>query len=533
MGRGEHGGGAVGTEAAGAAPGPVVIGLDVGTTGVKAAAFAPGSSWRAVAERDHPLRRPAPGEEVQDPAEILDAAAGALSACVAAAGGAEVRGVALSCAMHGLVALDGDGRPLTPLLTWADHRADAEARELAAAPQAGALAEATGLMPQPMTPLAKVAWFARHDTATFSQARTWAGMKELIVSWLTGTVATELSSASATGLLELSAGRWSPLALGLCGLEADRLPPILATTATLPLRAPVAARLGLAAGTPIVVGAADGPLANLGVGALAPDVAGCSLGTSGALRVCVEGPQRDPDHQLFCYALGGPLWVAGGALSNGAGVLQFLAEALAPDLAEGGPDLAGGGRGGESPEVALLELAARVPPGSEGAMMIPFVLGERAPLWDPALAGAFVGLRHGHTRGHLVRAAAEGVCFQMRLLLERLERVHTVREIRATGGAFRSTLWRDLAAAALGRPLVVVSDREGTALGAAALGLYALGDAPDLAAARDLIEAPDGAGAGRGEAVEPRRELVEAFEAMRSSLPNRLAALERATGDDR
>ena len=144
----------------------------------------------------------------------------------------------------------------------------------------------------------------------------------------------------------------------------------------------------------------------------------------------------------------------------------------------------------------MLELAAAVPAGSDGLVMLPYLLAERAPLWDPDVPGAYLGLRRDHTRGHLVRAAVEGVCLQLRLVLDQLDRLAPVRAVHVTGGAFRAPLWREVMAATLDRPLHAVGDAEGTALGAAVLGLVGLGRAARL------DEAPGAAGAaGR----RPRR----------------------------
>src|SRR4051794_38567890 len=253
-------------------PAEVIVGLDVGTTGVKAAAFAPGSSWRRVAIREYPLLTPAPDQQVQDPPTILAACAEALAECVAATGGADVLAISLSAGMHGLVALDAELRPLTPLITWADARAREEARELRRSDHAADLHARTGVPAHPMTPLAKLMWFARHDPRTLSAARWWVGLKELVVAWLTGTPATELSSASGTGMLDMTTRAWSPDAIALAGVPADRLPAILAPTATLRLASAPAAQIGLVPGTPVVPGAADGPLGNLGTGAIAAGV---------------------------------------------------------------------------------------------------------------------------------------------------------------------------------------------------------------------------------------------------------------------
>ena len=155
--------------------------------------------------------------------------------------------------------------------------------------------------------------------------------------------------------------------------------------------------------------------------------------------------------------------------------------------------------------------------------MLPYLLAERAPLWDPDLRGAYLGLRREHTRAHLVRAAVEGVCLQMRVILDSLDRLEPVHEVRVTGGAFRSPLWRQVMAAALDRPLRPVGDAAGTALGAAALGLFALGRAPSLADAVTELTEPGGSPAPP---IVAAPELVATYRDVRASVPELLASLD-------
>jgi gluconokinase len=194
--------------------------------------------------------------------------------------------------------------------------------------------------------------------------------------------------------------------------------------------------------------------------------------------MAVPEPRYDPTGRLFCYALTTDLWVTGGAISNGGYALRWAGETFAPDLVADG-----------HADTALLELASSVPAGSEGLVLLPYVLSERAPLSD--LAGALLGIRSHHTRGHFIRAAVEGVCLQLSTIVDALDGVAPVRTVRATGGAFRSELWRRVLAATLARPLVIQADAGGTALGAAALGWFALGGAPTLPQALAAVGGPD------------------------------------------
>jgi gluconokinase len=489
-----------------AIPGEVIVGLDVGTTGVKAVAFGIGSSWRRVAIREYPLLRPAPDREEQDPDTVMKAVAAAMAECVSTAGRAAVVAVSVSAAMHGALGLDAELRPITPLITWADARARDEARALRTSTPD--LHTITGVPVHPMAPLSKILWFTRHEPDVIARARWMAGLKDYVLAWLTGRMVTELSSASGTGLLEMATRTWSPTAVELAGVSMEQLPQILAPTAQLPLATPAARCTGLPAGTPVVLGAADGPLGNLGTGAIVGGLAGLSVGTSGAVRIAVAEPRVDAAGTLFCYALIESLWVVGSAISNGGAALRWAEHSLVPDAYAVGP-------GGV--DAAVLELAASVPAGSEGLVMLPYLLAERGPLWDPDLPGAYLGLRIRHTRAHLVRAAIEGVCTQMRSIVDRLDEIAPVRSVRATGGVFRSALWQQVMAAVLDRPLQVIGEAEGTALGAAALGLFALGRASTLPDALALLADRDAPAPAN---VHADPAMVATYDRLRASIPN-------------
>ncbi len=192
--------------------------------------------------------------------------------------------------------------------------------------------------------------------------------------------------------------------------------------------------------------------------------------------------------------------------------MRWAGETFAPDIvAEGHAD------------EELLALAARIPAGSEGLVMLPYVLSERAPLWDPDIPGAFLGVRHLHTRSHFIRAAVEGVCLQISTIVDALDTVSPVRSVHATGGPFRSALWQTVMAATLARPFIIQADAGGTALGAAALGWYALGGAPDLTEALAAVRGPHSA-----ELVVPvSADDVATYAAVRASVPHLIAAYDR------
>ncbi|HEX8508338.1 MAG TPA: gluconokinase [Propionibacteriaceae bacterium] len=491
----------------------VVIGLDVGTTAVKVAGFEVHGRREPLASalREYPLQQPEPGWQVQDPPTVLAAVDAAVLECVGQLGEAHVAAVSLSTAMHGLIGLDTELRPMTPLLTWADSRATQEARDLRTQGLALELLQRTGTPVHPMSPLVKLVWFARHEPALARRVRWWVGLKDYVLHHLTGQLVTELSSASATGLLDVQARDWDAGALQLAGVARDQLPPVLPTTTVLELTSTAATRSGLPAGLPVAVGAADGPLGNLGTGAIEPGVAGLSLGTSGAVRMAVPRPSFDPAGRLFCYALTDDVWVSGGAVSNGGITLRWAGETFAPDVVAGG-----------HADTELLALASQIPAGSDGLVMLPYVMSERAPLWDPDIPGAFLGVRHHHTRGHFLRAAVEGVCLQISTIVDALDSVSAVQTVRATGGPFRSLLWQQVMAATLARPLSLQASAGGTALGAAALGWYALGGATTLLDAVAAVSGPE------QDSPQPRvsvsSEDAASYARLRGSVPALIAA---------
>jgi gluconokinase len=499
----------------------VVLGVDLGTTATKVVAYdAAGGIWgeEAVA---YPLDAPEPGCATQDPAVVVDAAFAAIRATAAAARerGAQIEGLCLSAALHSLVALDAHDRPLTPIVTWGDIRASEQAERLRAMDGDHALHRRTGTPLHAMSPLPKLVWFREHDPEVFAAASAWVGIKDLVLLRLCGERAVDHSVASATGLLGSATLDWDAEALELAGLHSGRLSRLVPVTEAMAggLTGEAARGLELPAGTPVVIGGGDGPLANLGVGAVRPGVCACSIGTSGALRVTVERPSVDAEGRVFCYALTPGRWVVGGAINNGGHVLQWTNDALAPEL-------------GPHSEVELLELAARAPAGSDNLLMMPALLSERAPHWRGEPRGAYVGLTRAHRREHLVRAALEGVCLQLALVLRSMRDAgNEIREMRATGGFARSPLWRQLLTDAFGMPIGYPASREGSAFGAALVGMEALGMVDSVDVAADLIEMDDvtqpepGAAAVYEAMLEPFSGLFDAltptFEALRRIEP--------------
>jgi gluconokinase len=466
----------------------------------------------------YPLLVAHPGWAELDARRLMRAAVEALAAVAQRARdrGDTVVGLCLSAAMHGLVPLARDGTPLGPLATWADSRAAAQAAALVEDGRALSLHARTGTPVHPMSPMVKLAWWSQHDPDLVSSTPRWGGVKELLLSALCGRSGlVDLSCASASGGYDLVARRWDEEAMQIAGVRPGQLPEVVPTTHVLPgLRSDVARATGLPRDLPVVIGASDGVLANLGIGAVRPDVAAVSLGTSGAMRVVVPSPVFDPAGRLFCYALTEDHWVLGGAVNNGGSVVRWSALSLAAQFGEAPPE----GEAADELDARLLQEAASVRPGSDGLLCLPYLLGERAPWWRSGMRGAYLGLRREHRRPHLVRAAVEGVCQQLALVRDAFSSIELpVSEVRATGGAVASSLWVETLAATLDLPVRVADSPEGTGLGACLLGLHALGGLPDLDEATRLVSVHD--------AVEPDPEDAALYRRLRPLVERSTLAL--------
>jgi len=456
-----------------------VIGVDIGTTSAKAVAYGRGGVAGASSSVGYELSEPEPGYAEQDPDQILAAVLRSVRE-VAGQAGCPIAGLSFSTAMHSLMGLDAVGAPATPLVTWADSRASRQAERIRASAVGLALHRRTGTPVHPMSPLPKLVWFHEQEPRLCERVAHWVGIKDYVLRRMCDALVVDHSSASAMGLMDLDRLAWDPEALQLAAITAEQLPELVASTTVLPgLTAETADATGLALATPIVVGAGDGPLANLGLGAVRPGVAACSIGTSGALRVMVDQPAVDPLGGVFCYALTPGHWVVGGAINNGGIVLDWAHTALAPDVAEPAAE-------------ELLRTAARAPAGCGGLLMLPYLLSERAPRWSSLPRGAYIGLTREHRREHLVRAALEGVCQQLSLVLQSMRAAGIeVREIRATGGFARSPLWRQMLSDCLGMPVHFPAGHEGSSFGAALLGMQALGLVESIDIAADLVQLVD------------------------------------------
>jgi xylulokinase len=419
-----------------------LVGLDIGTTGVKALALSADGVVTGRAEEEYPLSTPRPGWAEQDPEDWVRAAEGAL----AQLGGGE-RSVGLSGQMHGLVVLDSEQRVLRPAILWNDQRTAAECAEIEERIALGRLIELTGNRALPGFTAPKLLWLRRHEPEVYARIEHVLLPKDYVRLRLTGERATDAADASGTLLFDVSGRRWSEEVLEALDLPEAWLPAAYESP-----------------DVPAAPGAGDQAAAALGVGVDRPGPLSVVLGTSGVVFAALPGFAADPQARVhaFCHAVPGG-WHAMGVMLSAAGSLRWLHDAV-------------GGTYGE-----LIAEAEGWPPGAEGLTFLPYLQGERTPHADPNARGAFVGLTLRHDRGALVRAVLEGVAYGLRDSLDLLRGLGVEADVgRASGGGARSDLWLRIVASVLDLPLERPVVEEGSAYGAAMLAGVAAGSFADV-----------------------------------------------------
>lgn len=473
------------------------IGLDLGTSGVKALLVADNQSVLGSAQAPLEVSRPAPGWSEQAPGDWITAAGVALRSLAASHDLSGVAGIGLSGQMHGATLLDDTDAVLRPAILWNDTRSHAEAAALDADPQFRAQ---TGNIVFPGFTAPKLVWVQNNEPGIFGRVAKVLLPKDYLRLWLTGEYVSEMSDASGTSWLDPGQRDWSDDLLTKTDLGRDHMPALVEGNAVSGnLRTGVAHEFGLPAGIPVAGGAGDNAASAVGVGVARPGEAFVSLGTSGVLFAASKGYSPDPDTALhtFCHALP-DRWHQMGvilAATDSLAWLSGLTGGSPAELTDGLDDLQAPGR----------------------TMFLPYLGGERTPYNDARVRGAFVGLEHATDRAAATRAVLEGVAFAFRDSCEAMRTTGTeLSQAIAVGGGSRSEYWLRALATALDLPIAVPKAGDfGAAFGAARLGMMAAGRHDDTLTAPPeitrLIE-PDGSLSGAFQTAYDRyRSLYSAL----------------------
>jgi xylulokinase len=465
-----------------------LVGVDVGTSGVKGVAIDPAGTVLARIEAGYPLSTPEPGWAEQDPADWVRATKSVLDELRGTVG--TPAGIGLSGQMHGLVALDAGGSVLRPAILWNDQRTGAQCAEIEQTIGLERLIALTGNRALPGFTAPKLLWLRRHEPDVYARIARIALPKDYVRLALCGEHATDVSDASGTLLLDVAARRWSDEVVSALDLDPSWLPRVLESPSP---------SGHTAAGVPVAAGGGDQAAGALGVGvdgAGWDGVISVALGTSGVVFAALEAFAADRAARVhaFCHAVPGA-WHAMGVMLSAAGSLRWLRDTAAAGV----------------PYEQLMAEAAAWPPGTEGLVFLPYLVGERTPHADPDARGAFTGLSIRHDRGALVRAVLEGVAFGLRDSLDLIAELGGSPSLgRVSGGGARSEEWLRIVASVLELPLERVAVDEGAAFGAAILGGVAAGVWDDV---RTGVAATVRA----GERIEPVPKWVEIYRERRAA----------------
>lgn len=424
------------------AAGTTTVGLDVGTSFVKAARVGYDGTVEGVWTRPVAVAEWPDGRALMDPEAVREEA----EACLRAALDDSVGAIGLSAAMHSLLWVDEAERPVTPASTWLDRSAAAAAPGLARAhPDWWAR---TGTPPHPMAPVVRI--WALHAAGQPYPGRPRA-LKDWLVARWTGTPATDFATAAAQGLLARRERAWDRTVLAALDLDPEDLPRVCEPTTV----------VGRFEGVPLVVGTSDGAATQFGLDAVGSWGA-LSLGTSGAARRLVaDGGQAVEAAGLFAYAVTGTLTLIGGALSDAGNLLEWWSRVVG------------------APVDAVLEEALAQGPPKDELLVVPYLHGARAPYWDARLDGGVVGLSARHTRADLSAALLDGILLSLALVARNLEAALGPAEgFRTAGGLFQHPALAQWAADVLERPVALWAARDAAVAGAAALARDALGWPP-------------------------------------------------------
>ncbi|MBC7234654.1 MAG: hypothetical protein H5T69_02345 [Chloroflexi bacterium] len=456
-----------------------LLGIDVGGTAVKIGLFDLDGRLLGLHQEQIPILSPHPGWAEIDPARWQAAVRVGVPHVLtqAKASPDDIAALGLSNMIGTVVPVDRHGQPLRNAIAYFDTRSARQAAwivgQVPNIHQVSANRVTSG-----NTSLASILWLRDHEPTIYAIAHRFLTTGSFLFRWLTGETRIDWTTASFVGPFDYRAIDWSVEVAERLGFDLARLPDVHAPQSHAPLLPDVARELGLPRGVPVALGGIDGAMSSVGVGAIHPGDAFDVSGTSEMIAVCLPQPVFSPELLARWHVVPG-VWVLIGAISTPGAALQWFRDQL----------YRASGKGGEGAHAAIdtddlweamTREAATSPPGANGVIFLPHMMGERAPIWDPDARGVFFGLTLGTTRGDMIRAIMEGAAYAMRHLIELIE-IRSgvpVRHAVTIGGAARNPLWRQIKADVWNVALSLPTVHEATVLGAAmtagvAAGLYA------------------------------------------------------------
>jgi xylulokinase len=448
------------------------IGIDVGTSSIKALLVSPTGEVLASSNPQYPFQTPAPLWAETDPEVWWHATCAALKELLKDQMPESIGGVGLTGQMHGLVLLDQEGQPLRPCIMWNDQRSYKECDEMTESIGQSEVLRITGNPILAGFTAPKLRWVEKNEPEIFSKISKVLLPKDFIRYRLTGEFFSDVSDASGTSMLNVGKRQWSDEILSAMGWPRDWLPEVTESTIASAKISPAASDLtGLIAGTSVIAGGGDQAAQAVGCGIVKQGMVSATLGTSGVVFAQSDEYRVEPEGKLhaFCHAVPGK-WHLMGVMLSAAGSFQWFKNELGKE--EQKREEAGEGNAYDF----LTGAAADVAPGCEGLVFLPYLSGERTPHPDPHARGAFVGLTLRHGKPHLTRAVLEGVSFGLKDSLSLMQSLGVQPEkIILSGGGARSGLWKQMLADIFETPCSLVNATEGAAYGASLLAAVGCG----------------------------------------------------------
>jgi len=391
--------------------------------------------------------------------------------------------ISFSAYMHSVILVDRKGNPLTNAMLWSDGRAESYASEYKLSGKGLEYYKRTGTPIHPMSPLYKIMWLKNEEPAIFKKAAKIVSIKEFVLEKMMGEYLVDESMASATGLFNLEQRDWDEEILGDLEIERDMLSSPVPTTTVLPqMTEKFKAEMGISEGIPIVIGATDGCLANLGSVGYEKDLV-ITIGTSGAARIISDHPFLDEKGSTFCYILDAEHYMIGGAINNGGNAYEWFRKNISAQKSSSSKDE------NDGDFESFNDNLKHTIPGSQGLLFLPFLAGERAPYYDSKLRGSYIGLTMNHGLGDMQRAVLEGICYSIKEVAEILRPMMPEEgRIHVNGGFTRSKEWVKILSEILGEELIISKNYESACIGAVILGLKGFNENLDLDSVFEEVE---------------------------------------------
>ena len=449
-----------------------LLGIDIGTSACKVAIFNKNGKVMASANGDYPVYYPHEGWAQQKPDEWWHAVCGAICECLETGNisGEQIAGVGIDGQSWSAIAIDHEGNVLTDTPIWMDTRAQEICDRLNNEIGSENIFNVAGNSLQPSYTTAKILWYKENMPEVYNKIYKILQSNSFIAYRLTGAITQDLSQGYGLHCFDMRTGTWDEVMCEKLGIPVDFLPEIVACDKVVgTVTEEAAAQSGLAVGTPVVAGGLDAACGTLGAGVIHPGETQEQGGQAGGMSICTDTYKADPSLILGYHVVPGQ-WLLQGGTTGGGGVMRWFEREFA-DYERSRKAVTG-----KSSLEQLNEIAEAVPAGSEGVVFLPYMSGERSPVWNPYAKGVFYGLDFAKTKGHMVRACMEGVAFSLRHNLEVAEAAGAKAEVlRAMGGSANSFLWTQIKADVTGKAVVVPASDTATTLGAAILAGVGVG----------------------------------------------------------